>query len=156
MKNLISKKLALLAIVLFASIGHAFGANATVSITDDKGASVGSVVDLSFSGEDYAWTQWDDIIEIPTGEDVWMNAYLVKSQYETLLPDYYGVQNSLFYSTRYQIHVYLAGLYTYLRPNNNASHIASNIYSFLLLLVLKQHIHWAFHPQREFYLRDEQ
>ena len=35
MKNLISKKLALLAIVLFASIGHAFGANISVTTNND-------------------------------------------------------------------------------------------------------------------------
>lgn len=110
MKNLITKKLALLAIVLFAGIGHAFGANATVSITDDKGASVERVVDLSFSGEDYAWTQWDDIIEIPTGEDVWMNAYLVKSQYE-IINIYIGENDVLPECSFYE------GYYSYKLPN---------------------------------------
>lgn len=83
MKNLISKKLALLAIVLFASIGHAFGA-ITVSITDDKGVAVDDVVNVGFSSPNcFMETDKNGVLEFLQGEDSgWMNVHLLSSLYQ--------------------------------------------------------------------------
>ena len=83
MKNLISKKLALLAIVLFASIGHAFGA-ISVSITDDKGVAVDDVVKVWFSSLNcYMETQKNEMLEFLQGEENgWINVRLLSSEYQ--------------------------------------------------------------------------
>ena len=83
MKNLITKKLALLAIVFFASIGHAFGA-ISVSITDDKGVAVDDVVKVWFSSLNcYMETQKNEMLEFLQGEENgWINVRLLSSEYQ--------------------------------------------------------------------------
>lgn len=67
MKNLITKKLALLAIVLFASIGHAFGANISVTTNNEN------AVDwrLSWPGNNN-WTSGSGAFDVDDGVEAFM------------------------------------------------------------------------------------
>lgn len=72
MKNLISKKLALLAIVLFASIGNAFGQSITFDfngINDDDNNADALIVNSD------SWVFSNETINFPEGEDVTIEVY---------------------------------------------------------------------------------
>lgn len=72
MKNLITKKLALLAIVLFASIGNAFGQSITFDfngINDDDNNADALIVN---SGR---WVSSNETINFSEGEDVTIEVY---------------------------------------------------------------------------------
>ena len=83
MKNLITKKLALLAIVLFASIGNAFGQIIDVTLTgvDNSGDLCADVSLMSNSMSDPRWTSGHDQFSFSEGEDVTMKVYVYNSLY---------------------------------------------------------------------------
>lgn len=83
MKNLISKKLALLAIVLFASIGNAFGQSIDVTLTgvDNSGDLCADVSLMSNSMSDPRWISDHDQFSFSEGEDVTMKVYVYNSLY---------------------------------------------------------------------------
>ena len=83
MKNLISKKLALLAIVFFASIGSAFGHSIDVTLTgvDNSGVLCADVSLMSDSMSDPQWTNSHCQFEFTEGEDVTMKVYVYSSLY---------------------------------------------------------------------------
>ena len=83
MKNLITKKLALLAIVLFASIGNAFGQSIDVTLTgvDNSGDLCADVSLMSNSMSDPRWTSGHDQFSFSEGEDVTMKVYVYNSLY---------------------------------------------------------------------------
>lgn len=83
MKNLITKKLALLAIVLFASIGNAFGQSIDVTLTgvDNSGDLCADVSLMSNSMSDPRWISDHDQFSFSEGEDVTMKVYVYNSLY---------------------------------------------------------------------------
>ena len=79
MKNLISKKLALLAIVLFASIGHAFGQSIDLTLLGIDNSNT-LYADVAFnSSQTYSdipyWLSGEGQVNFATGEDVTMQVY---------------------------------------------------------------------------------
>lgn len=91
MKNLISKKLALLAIVFFASIGHAFGYSIDVTLTNANNTNerVNAEVQLFGSYNNEWWVTNHDEITYSAGDDVTMQVYVRSSLYsiETIIVD---------------------------------------------------------------------
>jgi hypothetical protein len=83
MKNLITKKLALLAMVLFASIGSAFGQSIDVTLTgvDNSGDLCADVSLMSNSMSDPRWTSGHNQFSFSEGEDVTMKVYVYNSLY---------------------------------------------------------------------------
>ena len=83
MKNLISKKLAFLAIVLFASIGNAFGQSIDVTLTgvDNSGDLCADVSLMSNSMSDPLWTSDHRQFDFSEGEDVTIKVYVYNSLY---------------------------------------------------------------------------
>lgn len=83
MKNLITKKLALLAMVLFASIGSAFGQSIDVTLTgvDNSGDLCADVSLMSNSMSDPLWTSDHRQFDFSEGEDVTMKVYVYNSLY---------------------------------------------------------------------------
>lgn len=99
MKNLITKKLALLAIVLFASIGNAFGQSIDVTLTgvDNSGDLCADVSLMSNSMSDPQWTDSHCQFEFSEGEDVTMKVYVYSSLYsiKSILVDDVDLTNEI-------------------------------------------------------------
>lgn len=84
MKNLITKKLALLAIVLFASIGSAFGQSINVTLTGANNNNNERLnAQLLFSGSTSGdlWVDTDNELQLFLGEDVTMRVYVFNNLY---------------------------------------------------------------------------
>ena len=100
MKQLLHKQLTLLAILLFAGVGNAFGAKFTVTMP------YADAVQVSLScGSYYITRSTNDEFEYNEGADVWLYVKQLKSQYEITAIKIDGVdQMASFESDSYQLY----------------------------------------------------